>query len=131
MTTERTLNPEAFPEVFERRFNARDIGPLISGYAPDAVLDLGAGQRASGHREIRGVLEGFLASGLPIKTTPRHATVNGDLAVVTFDWNIKGASPDGQPIDIGGAAVDVLRRDPDGEWRQIIDMPFGVATPKA
>ena len=121
-------NPADFPHVFKARFDARQLDGLVAGYAADAALDLGGANVFRGHDAIRLALANFLAPGLPIHVTPRHALVTGDQAVVLFDWSIQGAAPDGSAIDMGGGAVDVLRREADGEWRQILDLPFGHAT---
>lgn len=124
-----TLNPAAFAETFQANFNTRNLDILVNGYAEDAVLDLGGEQSARGHKEIRTVLENFLAAGLPIVVKPHRATVTGDHAIVVFDWSITGAAPDGSPVAMGGTAIDLLRKDANGTWRQLIDLPFGAGTP--
>jgi len=130
MTTLLT-NPADFAQVFKARFDARQLDALVVGYAEDAALDLGGGNVFRGHDAIRLALQNFLAPGLPIEVTPRRTLVSGDHAVVLFDWSIKGAAPDGTPVEMGGGAVDALRKEADGEWRQILDLPFGHATPAA
>jgi len=47
---------------------------------------------------------------------------------VLFDWGIEGNAPDGTSVNMGGTAIDLLRRDADGVWRQLVDLPFGAAT---
>ena len=129
MVTTKLTNPADFPQMFKARFDARQLDALVAGYADDAALDLGGGNVFRGHQAIRLALTNFLAPGLPIAVTPRHTLVTGDHAVVLFDWTIKGAAPDGTPVEMGGGAVDALRKDADGEWRQVLDLPFGHATP--
>jgi len=124
-------NPADFPDVFKARFDARRLDALVAGYAADAALDLGGGNVFRGRESIRLALANLLAPGLPIEVTPRHALVTGDRAVVFFDWSIKGAAPDGTAVEMGGSAVDVLRKETGGEWRQILDLPFGHVTPSA
>ena len=130
MTTLLT-NPADFPLVFKARFDARQLDALVAGYGPDAALDLGGGNVFRGHDAIRLALANFLAPGLPIEITPQHTLVTGDHAIVLFDWSIRGAAADGTFVEIGGGAVDALRKEADGEWRQILDLPFGHATPAA
>lgn len=121
-------DPAQFAANFKARFDAADLDSLVAGYAADAVLDTGGGNAAHGHDAIRAVLTNFLAARLPIAVTSRHTTVTGDFAVTQFDWSISGNAPDGSPVAMGGSAVDVLRCDADGNWRQLIDLPFGAAT---
>ena len=124
-------NPADFPHVFKSRFDAKAIDALVAGYAADAALDLGGGNTFRGRDAIRLALANFLAPSLPIQVTPRRTLVTGDHAVVLFGWSIKGTAPDGTSVEMGGGAVDVLRKEADGEWRQILDLPFGHATPAA
>ena len=50
-----------------------------------------------------------------------------DLALSFADWNLTGTGPDGEAIEMSGQTSDVLRRQPDGAWRFVIDNPFGSA----
>ena len=125
MRLDLARRPEEFPAVFQARFNARALDALIEGYAEDAVLVLGRKDYRRGRAEIRQALEDFLAPGLPMRATLRsHQQSEGD-AMVTFDWSIEGTSADGAAVKMGGIATDVLRRGPDGFWRQVLDYPFG------
>jgi ketosteroid isomerase-like protein len=131
MTDFQTRDPAQFPHVFKANFDAQRIDTIVAGYAEDAVLDLGGGNRFAGRDQIRLAIANFLAPGLPISVTPRRTLVTGDRAVVLFDWTIAGNAPDGTPVAMGGAAIDVLTRGSDGIWHQILDLPFGHATPGA
>ena len=124
----QTNNPADFPSVFKSNFDASLIDTIVAGYTEDGVLDLGGGNVFRGREQIRVAIENFLAPRLPISVTPRRTLVSGDDAVVLFDWLIKGVAPNGSPVDMGGAAVDVLRRGSNGVWRQSLDLPFGHAT---
>ena len=128
MTGISTSEPSDFPDVFKANFDAKRIDAIVGGYADDGVLDLGGGNVFRGRDQIRLAIANFLAPGLPISVARRRTLVTGDHAVVLFDWSIKGQAPDGSPVEMGGAAVDVLRREHDGVWRQILDLPFGHAT---
>jgi len=47
-----------------------------------------------------------------------------DLAMVYNDWSMSAKRPDGQPVEASGKAIEVVRRQPDGTWRFILDDPF-------
>lgn len=129
MTGLQTLTPAEFPDVFKANLDGQLLDALVAGYAEDGVLDLGAGHVFTGRAQIRGAIANFLAPGLPISVTSRRTLVTGDHAVVLFDWSIEGRAQDGSAVAMGGSAVDVLRREEDGIWRQILDLPFGHGTP--
>lgn len=127
----QTLAPKQFAEVFKANFDAKLLDAIVEGYAENAVLDLGGDDVFIGRDQIRVALAAFLAPALPISVTPRRTLVTGDDAVVLFDWSIEGQAIDGSSVSMRGAAVDVLRREADGVWRQILDLPFGHATASA
>jgi pimeloyl-ACP methyl ester carboxylesterase len=87
---------------------------------------------ASPTDQNRNALRGFLA---PETTFFQYTHGVADTSLVspdgrTFDWSINGTAHDGAPVRLAGGAIDVLRRDADGHWRQLIDLPFGVTTPR-
>jgi ketosteroid isomerase-like protein len=50
--------------------------------------------------------------------------VGDDLAVLYNDWTMAAKAPDGNPFEMTGKAVEVVRRQPDGSWRFVLDDPF-------
>jgi ketosteroid isomerase-like protein len=108
--------------------NRRIVADLVSNYTNDAVLDLGGENVFRSTDAIKLALENFLAAGLPIKTNLKHVTQAGDTAFVIFHWIIAGVAPDGKAVKMEGTANDVLHRGGDGNWRQFIDLPFGIDT---
>lgn len=50
-----------------------------------------------------------------------------DVALVVNRWTLDGTRPDGQPVNLAGRSADVLRPSPNGEWRIVIDNPWGDA----
>lgn len=127
LETPQTRDPAEFTQIFKRNFDAKRVDAIVSGYSTQAVLDLGNGQVFRGRDQIRLAIENFLAPGLPIEVTQRHVQRTEDDALVLFDWSIHGVAPDGSAVQLAGAAIDVLQREADGVWRQVLDMPFGQA----
>jgi ketosteroid isomerase-like protein len=48
-----------------------------------------------------------------------------NLALVISEWSFSGTGPDGHLVNLASTAIDVLRQQPDGTWRVIIDNPWG------
>ena len=59
--------------------------------------------------------------------TAKLVSQSGDLAVVTAKWDLSMTGPDGKPVNMTGQSVEVVRRQPDGRWLFVIDLPFGAA----
>jgi len=98
---------------------AKGSGPALDElYEPDAILVprpgtalIGAAHRIPAHEHLLGF-------GLPITAHARHTYVSGDIALLIVDWSIGALS---------GTAADVARRGADGQWRYVIDNPFGTS----
>jgi ketosteroid isomerase-like protein len=69
----------------------------------------------------------FLALEVHMQLEPELAVVRaGDLALVSGCWKLTGTGPDGEPVTMSGRTTDVARQQPDGTWRRVIDVPFGI-----
>ncbi|MFD7668265.1 YybH family protein [Streptomyces sp. NPDC059788] len=112
--------------AFARAFNTFDPDVLDQLYEPDAGFVPRPGHLVTGADRLRANGE-FLRLRVPIRVTPRHTYVVGDLALLIVDFVIDGIAADGEHVHIPGTATDVARRGPDGYWRYVIDNPFGVA----
>ena len=49
----------------------------------------------------------------------------GDIALVLSTWQLKGTDPNGGVVEMAGQTSDVVRRQPDGTWLLVIDVPHG------
>ena len=117
--------PYELYELFAQYFNAGTIDLLLTLYTDDAVLLPAAGQEARGKEAIREALNGFLALKGEIQITRPTVIEAGETALVMAKWTLKGTSPQGEPVEMGGQTSDVLRRQSEGNWLIVIDNPFG------
>ncbi len=110
---------------FATAFNAGNIEALLALYEPDATLVPQPGQMVQGREAIRQALLQFLAlkGRMQVKSV---FTVHGPgVALTRGRWTLAGTRPDGQPIEMAGQSVEVLRQQPTGEWLLVLDHPFG------
>ncbi|WP_375489300.1 YybH family protein [uncultured Jatrophihabitans sp.] len=119
--------PNALNEFWRDAFNAGDLATLMSTYEPDALIVPGPGaEPLRGHDAIAGALQRFLGLGGTLSFTPRHWLVSGDIAFSSCAFTMDGGTDaEGNPVDLRGVTAEVLRRQPDGSWKYLIDHPFG------
>jgi uncharacterized protein (TIGR02246 family) len=123
--TRSATSPEACDRLFGEHVNAGDLAALMSLYEPGCSLVRRDGRVARGHVEIRQVFERLLAMQAKMSTEIVKVVQSGDdLAMVYNDWRMSARRPDGQLVEASGKAIEVVRRQPDGTWRFILDDPF-------
>jgi ketosteroid isomerase-like protein len=124
MTTSAT-SPEACDHLFGEHVNASDLDALMSLYEPGCSLVRRDGGVARGHAEIRVMLSRLLGMQAKMSTEIVKVVQTGeDLALVYNDWRMSAKGPDGRPIEAVGKAIELVRRQPDGTWRFVLDDPF-------
>jgi ketosteroid isomerase-like protein len=80
---------------------------------------------AAGHDEIRVVLSSLVEMQPAFRTKVVKVVGTGhDLALVYNDWSMSVKRPDGTLRETSGKALEVVRHQPDGGWRVVIDDPF-------
>lgn len=120
-------SPAEVHELFARYFTAGDLDALLSLYEPNATL-LPLGQApVSGLEEIRAAMTGFLESGPTMNLTVKKLIEAGDIALLISDWALSGVDSDGHTFERSGRTSDVARKQADGSWLLVIDVPYGAA----
>jgi len=112
---------------FEEALNAHDLDALMALYEPLAALMPMPGKTVVGTAAIREALAGFVAANPTIRTSGRLVAQTGDIALLANDWTLALTGPDGKPATMSGHAVEIARRQADGGWLFVMDMPFGTA----
>ncbi len=125
MSAART--PEEVPRLWAETFSAGDLDALVALYEEDSMLVPQPGEAVTGIKGIREALGAFLATQPTFNLEVRKVLQIGDLALSFADWTLSGTGPDGEPIELAAQTSDVLRRQPDGSWRIVIDNPYGSA----
>jgi ketosteroid isomerase-like protein len=115
MTTTRAIaqEPEDITRLFVERVNAGDLEGLVALYEPDAVLAYPPGRETRGEDAIRAVLQQMLVARPQFpREEPLPTIRHGDLALTST-----------RALDGTGGRVQVVRRQPAGGWRRVIDRP--------
>ena len=118
--------PEEIDSLFAQALNAGNVDALVALYEPQASLMPSPGTLVAGTAAIREALAAFVAAKPAMQIAPRLVSQSGDLAVVTAKWQLAMTGQDGKPAQMQGQSVEVVRRQSDGRWLFVIDLPFGV-----
>jgi ketosteroid isomerase-like protein len=113
--------PEECSALVQANLNSGNLEGLMALYEPSACLVQQDGSPAKTGAALRQSLAAFIAIAATIKTSITKVIRAGDdLAVLYTDWTITATG-----IPLSGKAVEVMRLQPDGTWKLIIDDPFG------
>jgi len=112
--------PAAINAAFANGYNARDVEALAGLYEHDAVVTNPDGSLSAGLDAIRVHLAHLVELGGVMTSENRYAIPNGDLALVGAEWEI--VFDDGRG-SIAGRSAEIVRRQPDGSWRYVLDHP--------
>ena len=118
--------PEEIDSLFAQALNAGNLDALVALYEPQASLMPSPGTLVAGTSAIREALAAFLAGKPTMQIAPRLVSQSGDLAVVAAKWQLGMTGPDGKAAQMQGQSVEIVRRQSDGRWLFVIDLPFGV-----
>ena len=119
--------PEDCDLLIAEYLNAGNIDAAVALYEPTATFMAEPGKPATGHAEIREVLTAMTAGKPQIGMKVPIVIVNGDIALLVSDYTVAMTGPDGKPASVSARGTEVVRRQPDGTWRFIIDNPTGTA----
>ena len=126
LVTPSTATPEQVLDSIVRGINSGDLESLMQLYENEAAFATQPGSLAHGMPGVREALAGFVSMNGTLDLEVTRVLEVGDLALVIGVWSFDGTGPDGEPVRLEARNADVLRRQPDGTWRFVIDNPWGV-----
>jgi len=118
-------NPRQLNQAWEKAYNGGDLDALVELYEPEATVIPEPGSPVTGQAAIREALAPLLALKGQIQLRTTAVIESGDLAVVYAEWSLTGGTdPGGSPVNLDGRSTELMRRQSDGSWRDVIDDPF-------
>lgn len=119
--------PQDVPRLIIEALNAQDLEAALSLYEDNAILVPEPGVSAIGLDEIRAALADLLAMKPTGTIETKTADITGDIALMHSPWTQVGTDEDGGKVSLSGITAEVVRRQPDGTWKYVIDDPWGGA----
>ena len=118
--------PEDLLNLVTEYINNKDLDAFVSLYEPDASFIDESGVNINGHEKIREKIKGYMEMNGKSESNIRKVIHAGDIVLAYRDWTYKASDPDGTPINLGGTAIDVLRKQSNNSWLRVIDSPWGI-----
>ena len=124
-TQESQMNPKneilAIVNAMTAGFAKGDIDAVMSTYAPEAVVVGEPGSPVTGEAALRTMFASYVEAGVSFTYGAHEVVIAGDTALHLMNWT--APQPDGEQAS--ALSVAVLRRQPEGTWKMVIDHPFG------
>ena len=118
-------DPRQLHQAWEKAYHDGDVDALVEFYEPDGTVFPQPGSPVTGHAAIREALVPFVALRGQMQLRTSAVIENGDLALVYGEWSLTGGTdPDGNPVNMEGRSTEIMRRQSDGSWRDVIDDPY-------
>ncbi len=102
-------------------YNTGDLATVLNMYDVNGIIVAEPGSPVSGKEKFENAVKGILSikGKMEIKTV--YCLQSGDVAVGRSEWSIK----DGNEIKVSAKGVEVMKQQPDGTWKVLIDHAFG------
>ncbi len=116
----RANHPDDLRPMFVELVEAGDADGLASLYEPDAVIAFPPGRLSQGRDAIRAIWASIIDAGIPITLEAALPTVICGGVALTSTVRADGT----------GVRLQVCRRQADGSWQRVIDLPeMGASVP--
>ncbi len=119
--------PEECNLLLFKAHESGDLEAIVALYEPNAVFVVSPDKVVTGHAAIREVLQGFIAAKATgnLDAVTAVPSADGSVAFTSAKGSSTSPGPDGKPVTTPFHSIEVVRKQPDGTWRIIIDDPSG------
>lgn len=116
---------QALIETMTAAFQGKNIDAVMATYEPGAAIAFEPGKPVTDAATARQMFAGMAGVNPVFEYSGHEVIVAGDIAVHIAPWDMTGHAPDGQTVKQSGLSVAILRKQPDGNWKMVIDNPHG------
>lgn len=118
-------SPQHVVELLDRAFNQQDVDATLGFYEDKAVVVAQPGVIISGHVPLRDFFGLAMKSGATAKQIKTRVIEADGIALFLSRWALDYTDPTGKHSSRELVATTVMRKQPGGEWKVLIDNSFG------
>ena len=128
---DKAYNPADVHPIYMKAFNAGDIEAAVACYESDGCFVSASGRIARGATELREVYRITFAHRPTFQVDVRKVLPAGnDLALIIGEWTSRAQTSNGETKVWSGTYTDIVRKQPDGSWKLVLDNSHGVEPSK-
>jgi uncharacterized protein (TIGR02246 family) len=128
---DKAYNAADVHPIYMKAFNVGDIEAIVACYESDGCFVSASGRIARGSTELREVYRKTFANRPAFQLDVRKVLAAGnDLALVIGEWTSRAQTPNGDIKVWSGTYTDIVRKQPDGTWKLVLDNSHGVEPSK-
>jgi ketosteroid isomerase-like protein len=102
-------------------FNTGDVNTVLEMYDCNGIIVPEPGKAVSGKAKFEEAIQSILSVKGKMEIRTVYCLQTGDLAVGRSEWRIT----DGGEVKVSAKGIEVMREQPDGGWKIVIDHAFG------
>jgi len=102
-------------------FNTGDIATVMNIYDNTGVIVPEPGKHVSGKEQFEEAVRAILSIKGKMEIRTVYCIQTGNVAVGRSEWNIT----DGDEVKVSAKGIEVMKQQPDGTWKIVIDHAFG------
>lgn len=107
--------------ILAAAFNTGDLATVLNLYDVNGIIVPEPGKPVSGKEKFEEAVKAILSIKGTMEIRTVYCLQTGDLAVGRSEWNIT----DGHEVKVSAKGIEVMKRQPDGTWKIVIDHAFG------
>jgi len=118
-------NPEEMNTAFAKAYNSGSIENLLALYESSSIHVHPNGEIQHGIHSFQQTLVELLQWKGVMVSHNIYCIPFENIALLRAHFILNTVDPDGNPIQMQGHTTEIVRKQPDGSWKYIVDHPFG------
>ena len=117
----RTMKAQEVHKDLAAAYNTGDLATVLSMYDLSGVIVAEPGKPVGGKEKFESAVKDIMSIKGKMTINTVYCLEAGDVAVGRSEWNIV----DNGETKVASKGIELLKRQPDGTWKVVIDHAFG------